>query len=66
MFRAALDRIRYTNNLMLGRNTPANVQALIEADTRFTDAEAQGSGRLGPKASVAWGALVPRSRRAPL
>ena len=64
-FRAALDRTKYTNNLLLGRNTPANVEGLIEADTRFADAEAQGSGRLGPKASVASQALVrdPAARR---
>ena len=65
VFRAALDRTKYTNNLLLGRNTPANVEALIEANTRFADAVAQGTGRLGPKASVAWHALErdPSARR---
>ncbi len=65
VFRAAQDRTRYANNLLLGRNTAANVEALIEADARFADAEAQGSGRLGPKASVAWQAFVrdPAARR---
>ena len=64
-FRAAQDRTKYTNNLLLGRNTPANVEALIEANTRFADAVAQGTGRLGPKASVAWHALErdPSARR---
>jgi diguanylate cyclase (GGDEF)-like protein len=64
-FRAAQDRTRYTNNLLLGRNTPANVEALIEANTRFADAVARGNGRLGPKASTAWQALErdPAARR---
>jgi diguanylate cyclase (GGDEF)-like protein len=53
-FRTAFERTRLTNALLLGKNTPANVEALIAANTRFATAVAEFSPRLGPKAAIAW------------
>ena len=61
----ASDRIKYTNNLLLGRPAPSNVKALIKANARFSNDVARFHGRLGPKAVAAWRASQgdPSSRR---
>lgn len=53
-FHSASQRIAFTNELLVGTPTPAKIAALIAANTRFSDAVADFSGRLGPNAASAW------------
>ncbi len=64
-FREAFARIGTTNALLTGQETGANVEALIAANTRFSTAVADFSGRLGPIATIAWREVQadPASRR---
>ncbi len=40
--------------MLTGQKTPANIEAVIAANTRFSTAVAEFSGRLGPTATIAW------------
>ncbi len=56
-FRDASARTAYTNNLLLGRNAPVNVQALIAANTHFAADVATFDGQLGRMGATQWHAL---------
>ena len=54
---ASIDRTDYTNDVVRGQATPANLTALIDANSRYATALSDISGRYGPKATAAWKAL---------
>ena len=53
-FRTAFERTSLASALLTGKNTPANIEALVAASTRFAANVADFSGQLGPKAAIAW------------
>ncbi len=53
-FHAALARTSFTNAVLAGQKTQANIEAVIAANTRFSTAVADFSSRLGPRATIAW------------
>lgn len=53
-FNAALARTSFTNAVLTGHKTQANIEAVIAANTRFSTAVANFSDRLGPRATIAW------------
>jgi diguanylate cyclase (GGDEF)-like protein len=54
---AGLNRVRIANSVLRGQNTPANVTALIDANSRYATVVADVGGQFGPKAAAAWRVL---------